>query len=77
MYVDPIESFAADAKQVVAFAKEEARNFQHESARTEHLLLGLLRLHNSGAVTVLHGLGVDLASVRNAVEFILDTVMTW
>lgn len=68
---EPIEIFTEQAKQVIVLAQEEARSFQHKSVRTEHLLLGLLRQNGGDAVHVLHGLGVDLGSVRDAVEFVI------
>ncbi|MEX0886622.1 MAG: Clp protease N-terminal domain-containing protein [Phycisphaeraceae bacterium] len=55
------------AKKVIEYAIEEARNLNHNYVGTEHLLLGLLREHESVAAQVLMNLGLKLEKVREEV----------
>ncbi len=55
------------AKKLLEFALEEARSLQHPYVGTEHLLLGLLRLSEGVASTVLMSLGVKADDVRQVV----------
>ena len=59
------------AKQVMSFAQEEARAFNHPYIGTEHLLLGLILEGEGVAARVLTELGVTITKARNAVEFIV------
>ena len=59
------------AKQVMSFAQEEARAFNHPYIGTEHLLLGLILEGEGVAARVLSELGVTITKARNAVEFIV------
>ncbi len=63
--------FTDQAHKVIEVAREEALSFQHNYVGTEHLLLGLLHQSDSVAGAVLQNLGVELNSVRRAVEFII------
>ncbi|HLI09490.1 MAG TPA: Clp protease N-terminal domain-containing protein [Ktedonobacteraceae bacterium] len=65
------KSFTEQAKNVLAQAEEEARQLNHNYIGTEHLLLGLLNEGDNQAAKVLNDLGIDLASVRAAVEGIV------
>jgi ClpA/ClpB-like protein len=56
---------------VLTLAQEEAQRFNHNYIGTEHLLLGLVREGDGVAARVLTNLGVRLAKVRDAVEFII------
>ena len=58
-------------KSALAFAVQEARRFQHNYIGTEHLLLGLTQVEGSIASETLAQMGVELAKVRSAVEFII------
>src|SRR5262249_55512444 len=68
---DRFDKFNADARRALSLAQEEAQRFQHNYIGTEHLLLGLVRLDESVAGQVLNRLGIELAQVRGAVEFII------
>jgi hypothetical protein len=59
------------AKQVIAFAIEEARSLKHDYVGTEHLLLGLIREKDGVASQVLMNLGLQLDPVRESVLHIL------
>jgi ATP-dependent Clp protease ATP-binding subunit ClpA len=60
------------AKNVIAYAMEEARSLNHEYVGTEHILLGLLREEEACAAAVLAGLGVELVAVRTEILAILQ-----
>ena len=63
--------FTPRAKKVLELALEEANNLGHNYIGTEHLLLGLLREHESVAAQVLLNLGLKLEEVREEVlEFL-------
>lgn len=66
---DNMDKFNEQARQVLVFAEEEALRFQHNYIGTEHLLLGLVRLEESGAGSVLRQSGVELLKVRSVIEF--------
>jgi len=68
---DKFETFTDQARKSFALMQEEARGFNHNYIGTEHMLLGLMRQHESVAAQVLDGLGVQLPKVRNAVEAII------
>jgi bifunctional DNase/RNase len=62
------DKFTERARKVLSLAQEEAQRFQHNSIRTEHLLLGLVREREGIAGKVITSLGVDLEQARKAVE---------
>jgi hypothetical protein len=68
---DRFDRFTDRARNVLTFAQDEAQRFNHNWIGTEHLLLGLVREGEGLAARVLEGMGVDLAKVRTAVEFII------
>ena len=63
-----LERFTRHARQVLAFAQEEAERMRHGHIGTEHLLLGLM--HEGGGVAgrVLRELGLELSRVREIVR---------
>ncbi len=63
-----VASFTLRAQQVLALSRKEAERFHHNFVGTEHLLLGLIRLGQGTAVTVLGKMGLDLDTVRLEVE---------
>ena len=66
-----MDRFTKRAKQVLIYAQEEARHFNHPYVGTEHILLGLIRDQEGVAGKVLDDLGVKHAQARSAVEFIV------
>lgn len=66
--MEPMNNFTPRAQQVLALARKEADRFHHNYVGTEHLLLGLINLGQGVAVNVLQKMGLDLESVRTAVE---------
>lgn len=66
--MEPMNNFTPRAQQVLTLAKKEADRFHHNYVGTEHLLLGLINLGQGVAVNVLQKMGLDLQTVRSAVE---------
>ena len=66
--MEPMNNFTPRAQQVLALARKEAARFHHNYVGTEHLLLGLINLGQGVAVNVLQKMGLDLVTVRSAVE---------
>ena len=66
--MDPSQNFTPRAQQVLALSHKEAERFHHNYIGTEHLLLGLINLGQGVAVNVLQKMGLDLETVRSAVE---------
>ena len=62
------------AKNVITYAIEEARKLNHNYVGTEHLLLGLMRWQNGGAVNMLWALGISPVKVRRNVRQMLQAV---
>jgi hypothetical protein len=55
---------SSDCKQALHYAAEEAERFEHKHIGTEHLVLGLLRVENSMASTILVSHQVTLEGFR-------------
>lgn len=66
--MEPLNNFTPRSQQVLALARKEAAGFHHNYVGTEHLLLGLIKLGQGVAVNVLQKMGLDLETVRRAVE---------
>lgn len=65
--------FSESANRIMRYAAEEAASFNHAHIGTEHLLLGVLREHESAAARVLIELGVELTQARQVIEFMMGT----
>jgi ATP-dependent Clp protease ATP-binding subunit ClpC len=63
-----LSNFTPRAQQVFNLARTEAIRFNHNFLGTEHLLLGLIKLGQGTAVTVLKNMGLDFDKVRNEIE---------
>src|ERR1051325_11180532 len=70
---DSIADFTPRAQQVLALARADAMQRHHNFVGTEHLLLGMIRLGQGTAFTVLGKMGIDLEKVRIEVEKIVGT----
>jgi ATP-dependent Clp protease ATP-binding subunit ClpA len=67
----PFDRFSDRGKRVLALAQDEAIRHNHNYIGTEHLLAALLRDGDNIAARALTSLGLDLAKVRTALEFIV------
>jgi ATP-dependent Clp protease ATP-binding subunit ClpC len=63
-----MNNFTPRAQQVLALARKEADRFNHNYVGTEHVLLGLIKLGQGVAVSVMQKLGLELEAVRLQVE---------
>jgi len=63
-----MKNFTPRAQQALALARKEADRFNHNYIGTEHVLLGLIKLGEGVAVSVLQRMGLDLEMVRTEVE---------
>ena len=63
-----MNNFTPRAQQVLALARKEADRYNHSYIGTEHVLLGLIKLGQGVAVSVLQRMGLELESVRMEVE---------
>jgi len=64
----PLRNFTPRAQEVLALSRREADRFHHNFVGTEHLFLGLIRLGQGTAVTVLRNMGLDLEAIRREIE---------
>jgi ATP-dependent Clp protease ATP-binding subunit ClpC len=63
--------YTPEAKNVMRYADEEARNSGHPCVEAEHILLGLLREPEGIAGRVLTGFGLDVEELRTEIQLIL------
>jgi ornithine carbamoyltransferase len=61
---EPRQRFTERARRVVFYAQEEAARLGHNEVDTEHLLLGLLRVEDSGALRVLARLEISPENIQ-------------
>jgi ATP-dependent Clp protease ATP-binding subunit ClpC len=65
--------FSARVQKVIQFSREEALRLGHDYIGTEHLLLGIVRLGEGTAVQILQNLDVDLATLKERIEELVET----
>jgi ATP-dependent Clp protease ATP-binding subunit ClpC len=66
------EMFTERARKAIEYARDEAARLKHDYIGTEHLLLGLLRLGEGGAIEILVNIGIDLNELRQSVEDVVQ-----
>lgn len=66
-----LDRFTPQSSQVLGWAHDEARSFNHPYLGTEHILLGLIRDQESIAGQALAEQGLTYGSIRAAVEFVV------
>lgn len=59
------ERFTDNARQIVVFAEQAAREFNHKAVGTEHLLIALAELDGSPSQQILHNQGYTGDDIRN------------
>jgi Clp amino terminal domain, pathogenicity island component len=69
--MDRFDKFTDHARAALTLAQDEALRFNHSYIGTEHLLLGMLRVDDCMATTVLRNFGVEPIQVRAAVESVI------
>jgi ATP-dependent Clp protease ATP-binding subunit ClpC len=71
MTIGQMIPFTPRAKKVLEIAAQEARAMSHKYIGTEHLLLALMKDHESAAATALAAIGVEYDRVREEIERVL------
>lgn len=66
--MDSMINLTPRAQQVLIIAKQEAERLNQTFIGTEHILLGLLKLPQCIAVTILKSLNVDVTTLQNKLE---------
>ena len=61
-------NFTPRAQQVLNIARREADRFHHNYIGAEHVLLGLLKLGQGVAISVMENAGVDIADLTSKIE---------
>ena len=61
-------NFTERLRKVLGLARQEAERLEHEHVDTEHLLLGLIREGEGVAAAALKNLGINLGTLKAAVE---------
>jgi ATP-dependent Clp protease ATP-binding subunit ClpC len=56
------------ARAIMGLARRNSKRLNHDSIRTEHILLGLIEEHEGVADAVISRLGLKLESIREALE---------
>ena len=59
------QSFSNRIKEVISYSREEALRLGHAFIGTEHLLLGIIREGEGGAIDILSNLKIELLERKN------------
>ncbi len=62
------QSFSNRIKEVISYSREEALRLGHAFIGTEHLLLGIIREGEGGAIDILISLKIELSMLRERIE---------
>ena len=62
------KTFSKEIRTILNYAREEAVRLGSYSIKTDHLMLGILRLRECGAVAMLEELGADVALLKSDIE---------
>ncbi len=62
------ERFTEEARNVMARARQQAQRFGHNSIRTEHIFLGLLKEDDCTGAKILKDHGVDTKKMRRELK---------
>jgi ATP-dependent Clp protease ATP-binding subunit ClpC len=65
------EKYSPELRQVLAYAREEARNLHYRLVNTEHLLLGLLRLNDPLIEDIFVALHTNTERIAQAMDFVV------
>ena len=62
------QSFSNRIKEVISYSREEALRLGHAFIGTEHLLLGIIREGEGGAIDILINLKIELVTLKEKIE---------
>ena len=63
------QSFSNRIKEVISYSREEALRLGHAFIGTEHLLLGIIREGEGGAIDILINLKIELVALKEKIEY--------
>jgi len=63
------QSFSNRIKEVISYSREEALRLGHAFIGTEHLLLGIIREGEGGAIDILINLKIELVTLKEKIEY--------
>ena len=63
------QSFSNRIKEVISYSREEALRLGHAFIGTEHLLLGIIREGEGGAIDILINLKIELLTLKEKIEY--------
>ena len=69
--VSRFDRYSDDARRALSQAREIALRLNHKTICTEHLLCGLLEAGDPAVTAVISGLGVNVARLHQALEFVI------
>ena len=70
------ENFSANIKDVIGFSRDEALRLSNNFIGTEHFILGIIKLKQSGATSILKSLGVEIKELRKNIESFVTKKLT-
>ena len=62
------ENLSNELKNVIGFSRDEALRLSNNYIGTEHFMLGIIRLKQSGAINLLSSLGIEISELQNEIE---------
>jgi len=65
--------YSERAQSIIQFARQEAARLGHEHISTGHLLLGLIRAGEGGAITFLKDANVNLEDMKSELENVMES----
>lgn len=65
------DKYSADVHLTISYAREEAQRVRHRLVGPEHLLIGILKLHNPLIEGLFASLHVNTASIAQALDFVM------
>jgi len=67
------ENFSTNIKDVIGFSRDEAIRLCNDYIGTEHFILGIIKLKNASAISVLNSLGIKIIELRKNLETFLTS----
>ena len=65
------DKYSADVRLAMSYAREEAQRVRHRLIGPEHILMGILKLHNPLIEGLFASLHVSTASISQALDFVM------
>lgn len=65
------DKYSTDVRLAITYAREEAQRVRHRLVGPEHLLIGILKLHNPLIEGLFASLHINTASISQALDFVM------